>query len=39
LLKNPILRFLDKHNIMSFTIPIVTFAKARMAELLTNIEI
>lgn len=32
LLKNPLLCFLDKHGIMSFTFPVVTFAKARMAE-------
>ena len=39
LLKNPILRFLDRHGIMSFTSPVVTFAKARMAERLSEIEI
>ncbi|MCJ1479500.1 hypothetical protein MMC13_008186 [Lambiella insularis] len=38
LLKNPILRFLDKHGIMSFTFPVVTFAKARMGERLAEIE-
>jgi cytochrome P450 len=37
LLKNPILRFLDKHDIMSFTFPVVTFAKARMNERLAEI--
>ncbi|MCJ1416756.1 hypothetical protein MMC32_003094 [Xylographa parallela] len=38
LLKNPILRFLDKTGIMSFTFPVVTFAKARMGERLAEIE-
>ena len=38
LLKNPILRFLDRHGIMSFTFPVVTFAKARMAERLSEIQ-
>jgi cytochrome P450 len=32
LLKNPILRLLDRLGIMSSTSPVVTFAKARMAE-------
>jgi len=36
LLKNPILRFLDKHGIMSFTFPVVLFAKARMNERLAE---
>lgn len=35
-LKNPILRLLDKYNIKSFTFPVVTFAKARMSERLTE---
>ena len=39
LLKNPLLRFLDKHGIMSFTFPVVTFAKARMNERLREIEV
>lgn len=38
LLKNPLLRFLDRHEIMSFTFPVVTFAKARMNERLEEIE-
>lgn len=38
-LKNPLLRFLDKHGIMSFTFPVVTFAKARMNERLKEIEV
>jgi len=38
LLKNPILRLLDKYSMMSFTSPIVTFAKARMTERLAEIE-
>ncbi|MCJ1384791.1 hypothetical protein MMC17_007909 [Xylographa soralifera] len=38
LLKNPILRFLDRTGIMSFTFPVVTFAKARMGERLAEIE-
>ena len=38
LLKNPLLRFLDKRGIMSFTFPIVTFAKARMSERLAQIK-
>ena len=38
LLKNPLLRFLDKCGIMSFTFPVVTFAKARMNERLRDIE-
>ena len=37
-LKNPLLCFLDKHGIMSFTFPVVTFAKARMKERLGEIE-
>ncbi|MCJ1450173.1 hypothetical protein MMC28_000502 [Mycoblastus sanguinarius] len=37
-LKNPLLRFLDRHGIMSFTFPVVTFAKARMSERLQEIE-
>ena len=37
-LKNPLLRFLDKRGIMSFTFPVVTFAKARMKERLREIE-
>lgn len=37
LLKNPLLRLLDKYNIMSFTSPVVTFAKACMAERLSEI--
>lgn len=37
-LKNPLLRFLDKHGIMSFTFPVVTFAKARINERLREIE-
>ncbi len=35
-LKNPLLRFLDKYNIKSFTSPVVTFAKARMSERLAE---
>ena len=38
LLKNPLLRFLDKCGIMSFTFPIVTFAKAHMSERLAEIK-
>ena len=38
LLKNPLLRFLDKCGVMSFTFPIVTFAKARMSERLAEME-
>lgn len=37
-LKNPLLRFLDKHGIMSFTFPVVTFAKASLNERLREIE-
>lgn len=37
-LKNPLLRFLDKHGIMSFTFPVVTFAKSRMNERLRELE-
>lgn len=37
LLKNPLLRFLDRHDIMS-TFPVVTFARARMNERLREIE-
>lgn len=37
LLKNPVLRFLDKYNIKSSTFPVVTFAKARMSERLMEI--
>ncbi|KAI4210385.1 MAG: hypothetical protein LQ351_006752 [Letrouitia transgressa] len=32
LLKNPILRFLDKYNVKSFPFPVVKFARARMHE-------
>ncbi|KAL6720328.1 hypothetical protein ACLMJK_002249 [Lecanora helva] len=39
ILKNPVLRFLDKHGIMSFTFPVVTFAKARMAERLAEMKL
>lgn len=38
LLKNPILRLLDKYNIRSFTFPVVKFAQARMSERLSEIE-
>ena len=38
LLKNPILRLLDRYGIMSFTFPIVTFAKDRMYERLEEIK-
>ena len=36
LLKNPIFRLLDKFSIMSFTFPVVSFAKARMEERLVQ---
>ncbi|MCJ1301746.1 hypothetical protein MMC08_004547 [Hypocenomyce scalaris] len=35
--KNPIIRLLDRYGIMSFTFPVVTFAKARMSERLSEI--
>ncbi|MCJ1307251.1 hypothetical protein MMC25_000897 [Agyrium rufum] len=38
ILKNPVLRLLDKWGIMSFTFPVVTFAKARMGERLEELE-
>lgn len=37
LLKNPVLRFLDKNKIVSFTFPVVEFAKARMDERLKEL--
>ncbi len=37
LLKNPILRFLDRSRIMSSTFPVVKFAKARMDERLKEL--
>ena len=37
LLKNPILRLLDKYGIMSFTFPVVKFAQARIRERLEEI--
>ena len=33
------MRFLDKHGIISFTFPVVTFAKARMNERLRELEV
>ncbi|KAI9840563.1 MAG: hypothetical protein M1837_001543 [Sclerophora amabilis] len=36
LLKNPLLLLLDRLGIMSFTFPVVTFAKARMSERITE---
>lgn len=38
LLKNPILRLLDKLGIMSFTFPVVTFAKKHMNERLAEMQ-
>ena len=35
-LKNPVLRLLDKYDIKSFTFPVVTFARARIAERLSE---
>ena len=35
-LKNPILRLLDRYNVKYFTFPVVTFARARMAERLAT---
>lgn len=35
--KNPILRLLDRYGILTFTFPVVTFAKARMSERLSEI--
>lgn len=35
--KNPILRLLDRCGILSFTFPVVTFAKARMSERLSEV--
>lgn len=35
--KNPILRLLDRYSILSFPFPVVTFAKARMSERLSEI--
>lgn len=37
-LKNPILRFLDRHDVMSFTFPVVTFAKKHMNERLAEMQ-
>lgn len=38
MLKNPILRLLDKLGIMSFTFPVVTFAKKHMNERLAEMQ-
>jgi len=38
ILKNPILRLLDKLGIMSFTFPVVTFAKKHMNERLAEMQ-
>jgi len=38
LLKNPVLRFLDKSKILSFTFPVVKFAKACVDERLKELE-
>lgn len=38
ILKNPILRLLDKFGIMSFTFPVVTFAKKHMNERLAEMQ-
>ncbi len=37
LLKNPLIRLLDRYNIKSFTFPVVAFAKARIAERLADL--
>lgn len=37
LLKNPLIRFLDRYDIKAFTFPVVAFAKARIAERLADL--